>query len=111
MQLADGLYDNYFSDVLVPSDGNWHHVAVTVRRSSATGIQFYLDGQPMGKTFDPTGHRGPLAATNPLRIGSRSSSVSGLFEGCLEEVQAFQQALSPDEVLSHAQADAGGTCK
>ncbi len=111
LQLADGFYDNYFSDVMVPNDGNWHHVAVTVQRSSATGIQFYLDGKPMGKTFDPTGHRGLLAATNPLRIGSRSSSVSGLFQGCLDEVQAFQQALSPDEVLSNFQAGPSGTCK
>lgn len=111
LQLADGTYANYIANAIVPTDGNWHHVAVTVRRSSPTGGQFYLDGQPVGNVFDPTGHRGSISATNPLRIGSRSSSVSGLFRGCLDEIQAFEQALSPDEVLSHFQAGGSGTCK
>jgi hypothetical protein len=111
LQLADGTYANYISNVVVPTDGNWHHVAVTVRRSSATGGQFYLDGQPVDKVFDPTGHQGSLSATNPLRIGLRSSSLTGFFHGCLDEVQAMEQALTPDEVLSHFHAGPSGTCK
>jgi hypothetical protein len=111
LQLADGNYDNFIANAVVPADGTWHYVAVTVQRSSKTGVQFYLDGQPVDKAFDPTGHPGSLSAIKPLRIGSRSSSVSGLFHGCLDEVQAFEQAISPDEVLSHFQAGSKGTCK
>ena len=59
---------------------------------------------------DPTPYSGSITPppSYPLRVGSRSSSVTGLFNGCLDEVQAIQQALTQDEVLSHFQS---ATCK
>ena len=35
-------------------DGQWHHIAVTVDRNSATGGNAYVDGALTG-TFNPTG--------------------------------------------------------
>jgi hypothetical protein len=66
--------------VLVPSDGRWHHVAVTVDRDSFTGVRFYLDAVP-GPMFDPTPRPGSVNSTRPFRVGSRSMSVANVFRG------------------------------
>jgi len=110
-QLADESYSNFNSKVKVPIDDQWHHVAVTVLRNSPTGGQFYLDGQAVGEVFDPTGHKGSLNAVHPLRVGSRSSSVSALFKGCLDEVEIFSRSLSAGEILDLYNAQHGGICK
>src|SRR5215210_3087694 len=38
------LPSTHISPIVVPADGNWHHVAVTVKRNDAHGGVFYLDG-------------------------------------------------------------------
>jgi hypothetical protein len=110
-QLADGTYDNYRSNATVPLDGLWHHVAVTVDRGDPAGGRFYLDGKTVGAPFNPLGHPGSLASGYPLRVGSRSSSVSEVFKGCIDEVETFGRALSGNEVAAIFTAGANGTCK
>lgn len=113
VQLADSNgYDSYISTAAVPSDNQWHLVAVTVVRNSPTGGAWYLDGAPIG-TFDPTAHMGSLSTTVPLDIGVRSSAQygGGYFKGGIDEVEIFSRALSSGEVLSLMQAGPAGKCK
>jgi hypothetical protein len=111
-QLADGAgFTNYASQAAVPNDGQWHHVAVTVHRNDAAGGKFYLDGVQVGLSFDTRPHNGSVSSTAPFRVGSRSSSVSGLFLGCIDEVEAFSRVLSPTEIAAIFNARSAGKCK
>ena len=121
LQLADGLgspsYTNYVSTTAVPAGTQWHLVAVTVQRSSAAcGSScgtWYLDGYPVG-TFDPTARPGPLnSAGIPLRIGAQGPGlgIGEFFKGGLDEVEIFNRALNPTEVLALYQAGSAGKCK
>jgi hypothetical protein len=100
---------NYGSGVFV-ANGQWRHVAVTVDRSSPVGGRFYVDGVHVA-TFDPTIRPGSLTNAAPLRLGSRSSSVTGLYRGVLDEVELFPRVLTPVEVRSIYLAGSAGKCK
>ena len=120
-QLADGVGSpicapgptasctNWSSGVLV-ANGQWRHIAVTVERNSTTGGRFYVDGV-LVNTFNPTSRLGSLTNPNPLRLASRSSSVSGLLRGTLDEVELFPRVLTPLEVRSLYLAGSYGKCK
>lgn len=115
-QLADNIgaqFTNYSAGVAgtVPSDGQWHHVAVTVDRNNPTGGLFYLDGVPVGPAFDTSLRNGNLNNKYPLRVGSRSSSVSGIFLGCIDEVEVFRRVLTPAEILCIYNANTDGKCR
>jgi hypothetical protein len=117
LQLADGLgkgYSNYLSPVLTPdlTDGNWHHVAVTVSRTSHSGIRWYHNSVLVGIS-DPTDRLGSLENNSPLRIGSRTAAppLSGWFAGDLDELDIFNRALTPQEVASIFNAGALGKCR
>jgi hypothetical protein len=100
---------NYGSGAFV-ANGQWRHVAVTIDRSSPTGGRFYVDGAHVA-TFDPTIRPGSLTNTSPLRMGSRSSTVTGLYRGALDEVELFPRVLTPAEVRSIYLAGRSGKCK
>jgi len=68
---------NYSSKGYV-GDGNLHHVLVSVERDNRKGIKFYVDGV-LVNAGNPTGRQGSLSNDSVFRIGSRSSSESGLF--------------------------------
>ncbi len=99
---------NYNSGVAVAT-GAWVHVAVTVSRGT-NGGSFYVNGLPVS-TFNPDCHPNSVTNTNPLRIGSRSSSVSGLFDGCIDEVELFSRELSDAEIYLIYAAGGAGKCK
>jgi Concanavalin A-like lectin/glucanases superfamily/Immunoglobulin I-set domain/Cohesin domain len=91
-------------------DGRYHHVAVTVDRSSTTGGKYYLDGQPI-YTFDPTGVSGDLSNSDTLKIGMNSDPAYSMFYGGeIDELSIYRQALSPLEVLSIYNAGSSGKC-
>ncbi|MFZ4574201.1 MAG: LamG-like jellyroll fold domain-containing protein [Phycisphaerales bacterium] len=92
------------------ADGNWHLVAVTVRRGLATGGTFYVDGVAVG-TFNPTCRPGNVDNSSPLIIGRRSVSNDGYFNGCLDELEIFKRALTPAEIMGLFTANAAGKCK
>ena len=92
------------------ANGQWRHIAVTVDRSSTTGGRFYVDGVHVA-TFNPTIRPGSLTNTAPLRMASRSSSVTGLMRGALDEVELFPRVLTPAEVRSIYLAGSSGKCK
>ena len=112
-QIGDGAFVNYPSTLVVPADGQWHLVAVTVNRSSTTGITFYLDGVAGVPQRDPTPYSGSItpAPSFPLRVGSRSTSVSALFPGCIDEVELFNRALTQAEIVALYNAGSLGKCK
>jgi Concanavalin A-like lectin/glucanases superfamily len=83
---------------------------VTVDRDNPTGGTFWVDGVAIG-TFDPTPHFVSLDNTAPFRIGSRSSSLSGIFNGDIDEVEVFQRVLSASEINQLYQAGIAGKCK
>ena len=112
-QIGDGAFINYPSTFSVPADGQWHHVAVTVKRSDTNGIHFFLDGVVGALGRDPTPYSGSITPppNYPFRVGSRSSSVSGLFAGCIDEVEVFVRELATNEVQGLFLAGAAGKCK
>jgi len=87
---------NYRSGHFV-ADGAWHLVTVTVERGSPFGGTFYVDGVAVSR-FDPTVRTGSLDNDHPLRIGSRSSSETGLFQGLVDEVALWNRVLTAAEV-------------
>jgi hypothetical protein len=109
-QLADGSFDNYNSTATVPSDGAWHHVAVTVSRGDPSGGRFYIDGKAVGVSFNPLLHAGSLASGKPLRVGAEAFIAESVFKGCIDEVEAFNRVLTADEIASLS-AGARGKCK
>jgi len=118
IQLADGTsapgYTNQASPVLTPplTDGNWHFIAVTVRRTSTSGIVWYHNGVAFG-TGDPTSRMGSLVNNSPLRVGARTTdtALTGFFHGDIDELEIYNRVLTPQEVFGIFQADAFGKCK
>jgi outer membrane protein assembly factor BamB len=92
------------------ADGAWHLVTVTVARDTPFGGTFYVDGEVVSR-FDPTVKTGSLDNEYPLRIGSRSSSETGLFHGLIDEVALWNRALSSEEVSRLYQAGRTGPCR
>lgn len=114
VQLASGGNStNYLSTTTFPANGAWHLVAVTVHRATNGGT-LYVDGAPVG-TFDPSAYNGLSlnSGGTPLMIGVREASLygGGYFKGAMDELQIFNRALSPAEVLSLYQAGSYGECK
>ena len=105
---------NYDSNVVV-TDGGWHHIAVTVKRDSPTGGQFYVDGLPVPPpygVFNPMSQMGSLGNSALLRLGSRSfPSSDGFYRGILDEVELFPRALTADEIKGIFLAGSCGKCK
>ena len=107
-QLADGAgFTNFVSGTFV-ADGQWHLVAVTVDRDGL-GI-FYVDGAPVD-TFNPTGRSGSVSNTGVLRLGARSSSNTGNWQGRIDEVELFNRVLEEDEILGIYNAGPDGKCR
>jgi hypothetical protein len=112
MQLGDGAGFANYAPLLVVADGAWHHVAVTVNRSSTTGIRFYVDGSFV-QAFNPMPYPGSISNTNPLWIGVREPLLGGggYFPGDLDEIELFNVELPPATVAQLYAAGRAGKCK
>ncbi|GAA5481418.1 LamG-like jellyroll fold domain-containing protein [Haloferula sargassicola] len=84
-----------YSTGVTVNDGNWHHLAITVDLSTAL-LSLYVDGvlantQTMGTADFPT--------FNNFEIGrlGRSSPVDP-FQGLIDDVQVYDQALTEEQV-------------
>jgi outer membrane protein assembly factor BamB len=120
LQLADGSgkggcqfrrsvpCTNYRSGHFI-ADGAWHLVTVTVERGAGFGGTFYVDGVAVSR-FDPSLRTGSLDNGQPLRIGGRSSSETGLFHGFIDEVALWKRALTAEEVARLYRAGRTGPC-
>lgn len=110
IQLAvGGIPNNYPSNAFI-ADGNWHHIAVSVNRTSGPfTITWYLDG--INLSPNPAAPpAGPLTSNVPLRLGVRSTSLSGYWNGTLDELELFNRALTDGEVFAIYAAGRNGKC-
>jgi hypothetical protein len=112
MNLALGgvVAQNFNSGVVVPADGNWHHVAVTVQRPGGGLVRFYLDGAIVNVQGGPI--VAPLGNNSSLFVGAGTFPVpNSFFLGGIDEVEIFRRALTPAEVFSLWNAHQAGKCK
>ena len=79
-----------------PTDGAWHHAAVTV--ASANSCIFYLDGEAVYTGTANIGYKESSPVT--LFVNSDKSWTSGGFGGSLAEVSMWNRVLSAEEVLA-----------
>jgi concanavalin A-like lectin/glucanase superfamily protein len=110
LQLADGGFANYIAPNAVPTDGDWHHVVISVNRSVAAGGTIFVDGVLVW-TFDPRPHHLSLTNNSVFRVGADTLSTSSHFKGSLDEVVAYTRNLLPADVQSMYQAGSSGRCK
>lgn len=110
-QLGDGSpFLNNNSSGPTINDGNWHHVAVTIDRTSTTGGRLYVDGAEV-YIFDPTTRPGNISNTADLRIGQRYLSSVQPFQGAIDEVEIFNRARSDSDIKAIFDAGSFGKCK
>ncbi len=91
-------------------DGQWHHLAVSVKRAAFDGGKLYLDGQNV-VTFDPTQQAGDLSNTGLLNIGETEVATNSYFSGYIDELTIYNRALTSTEVQGIFQAGSLGKCK
>ncbi len=85
------------------SSGQWHHVASTYDGSA---MKLYIDGSMVAERSQ-SGNLKPMEPTSFLSIGSEDGrthnpSLPGTryFNGLIDEVAIYNQALSADEIAS-----------
>jgi hypothetical protein len=117
LQLADNGaspgYTNYgASGLVVPADGQWHFVAVSITRPSAAGfsVQFTLDNKPVAEVSSPA-RMGSLSNSSVARIGMETISNGSVFNGSIDEVEFFNgRAVSSSEWQGIYSAQTYGKC-
>src|SRR5262249_20141890 len=90
-----GIKD-YDSDVVVPNDGNYHHVVVTMDLFNSAN--FSLDGVLMQTIAGPSPANSSLLN---LQIGRNPMSNIEYYNGNLDEVAVYQTVLSDDQIANH----------
>jgi hypothetical protein len=100
LQMADGRgYFNYHAAIPPGlADGKWHHLAVTVRRTSPNGVRWYVDGRAAGAAGNATHHPRSLDSTTPLLVGAHSFSGPDRIDGAVDELMILTRVLAPEEV-------------
>jgi hypothetical protein len=79
-------------------DGKFHHVALTLNRSSSTGGKLWVDGQVV-LTFNPLKLRGTMVNSEPLLIGTHpDTTLQCAFKGQIEDVRFYLRCLSTKEI-------------
>ncbi len=89
---------------LTYADNAWHHVAVTIKRSTNT-IRLYVDGQKVAEsTTIPSGNG---ASGNALKIGADYANTN-LLNGSLDEIKIYNRELTADEIRAEYDAETAG---
>jgi hypothetical protein len=83
-------------------DTNWHHVAVT---KAGTYLTFMVDGATANYYFGST-----FTFGGPAAIGGRPDTAANCFFGLVDELSAYEGALSVSQLRSIYSAGAGGKC-
>ena len=74
----------------------WHHVVVAYDGSrKAAGVRLFVDGKPQPFDVASDSLKDTIATDKPLHFGRRQTSLP--FTGKLDEVQLFEQALTPQQ--------------
>jgi len=91
----------------------WTHLAVTVQRNISTGLKFFVNGTVV-KALPTTTAGFSVYNTSDLYVGAAPTAAGGLtyvFNGCLDELELFNRALTTNEVNALYQAQAHGKCR
>jgi hypothetical protein len=92
------------------TDGQWHHVAVTVIRNQISGGTLWVDATNV-LTFNPTVRPNSVSNTGQLWIGQRMIVSPTDFAGEIDEVEIFKRALNVNEITAIYNAGSNGKCK
>jgi uncharacterized repeat protein (TIGR03803 family)/probable HAF family extracellular repeat protein len=100
---------------VIKYDGNWKHIALTADTTTGT-IRIFLNGVTVQDEHQElTGH---FVSVPYLFIGQRQRSDTDEgpggamhYRGLIDEVQLFNRALAPSEILTIYQAGPKGVCK
>lgn len=114
LQADTAVFSNTWNPV-VKYDGNWKHIALTA--DTTTGrVTLFLNGVPVQDEYP--GLSGQFARVQHLFFGRRqgSDTAEGLggamyYRGLIDEIQLFNRALAPSEILAIFQAGRKGVCK
>jgi hypothetical protein len=90
----------------------WHHVAVTFKRLTPSGVEvrLYVDGNQVGfQTANPSGGVGSLVNFLFLEIGGVPGSSDQPIT--IDELEFFNRALDPAEIQAIYNAGPVGKCK
>ena len=99
LTLNQGL-GNYLDSGVVPAAGSWQHLAATY---DGTTAKFYVNGTLVAsKPFT-----GNVGDSNSWRIGAYGSSPSGFFDGSVDDVRIYNQALTQTQVQTDMATPAG----
>jgi hypothetical protein len=99
LELNDGTGNSSYTATTNISDGDWHHIVASADRDG--NVTFYVDGSSDG-TADISAKSGSIDSTSDLFIGTDApSGGSSEFDGMLDDVRIYSQALSSDEVTKN----------
>jgi hypothetical protein len=105
---TNGLFISTSADL---RDGFFHHVAVTLNRTTNNGGVLYVDGTPV-LVFDPRAFTNSLSTAASLFIGAPAATTSSTyFAGWIDEPAIYNRALTAAEILAIRTAGAAGRCK
>jgi uncharacterized repeat protein (TIGR01451 family) len=94
--------------------GVFTHIAATFDNTTDE-IKVYINGVDTAAPLEglSTSITSINDSTTPVRIGAlkEGASLAGFFDGVIDEVEIFNVALTPAQVLDIFSADAGGKCK
>lgn len=90
-----------------PGDGVWHHLAAVCNETNGWLI-LYVDGEAVGSNAIAPGS-GILSSTRSMTIGARPSNSTTndndlQYVGYIQDVAAYNYALSPQQVANHFNA-------
>lgn len=110
LALLGPIAQNFNSGVVVPLDNAWHHVTVTVRRGLNGSVRFYLDGALVNVQAGAI--TAPIGNNSALYVGAGTfPAPNSFFRGSIDEVEIFNRALTPAEILGLYNAKTAGKCK
>ncbi|MFH4665842.1 DUF6701 domain-containing protein [Vibrio cidicii] len=95
-EIQGGGYDVLTSTKSIPKN-QWSHITIRYNKSGAPAKQsIFINGQ-----LDRSSNRNDTLATNnrPLQIGQDQNFAGRAFDGFIDEVQIFSQALSNAQIL------------
>jgi hypothetical protein len=97
---------------LVPADNNWHFVAVTISRNDPNGGKLFMDATPV-VSFSTVPVAGSLANPSGASIGASllGSNPQEFFNGCIDEVEFFTNAIFGQAITNIFVAGSAGKCK
>lgn len=105
LAIYDPSSGNVCSSGVNVADGNWHQIVVSYNGGVTNGTVIYIDGvQKATCTWKPQNQ------TADLTVGAAYSggSISGGFNGTIDQIKIFNRILSPQEVAAEYAAQNAG---